>query len=51
MEIEGIVASCPCPDDENTYDIVTGQHESNQNAYPMQQYRARRSGDVLQISN
>ena len=51
MDIDGIIASCPCPDDENSYDIVTGQHETNQNAYPMQQYRAQRSGDVLQISN
>jgi len=51
MEIDGIIARCPCPDDENAYDIVTGQHDSNQNAYPMQQYRAQRSGDVLQISN
>lgn len=51
MEIDGIIATCPCPDDENSYDIVTGQHETNQNSYPMQQYRAQRSGDVLQISN
>lgn len=51
MEINGIIATCPCPDDENSYDIVTGQHETNQNSYPMQQYRAQRSGDVLQISN
>jgi hypothetical protein len=51
MTIEGIIASCPCPADENEYDIVTGQHKTNQNAYPMQQYRARRSGDNLEITN
>lgn len=51
MDIEGIIASCPCTDDNNEYDIVTGQHKSNQNAYPMQQYRAQRSGDNLSISN
>lgn len=51
MDIEGIIASCPCPEDTNEYDIVTGLHKTNQNAYPMQQYRARRSGDILEISN
>ncbi len=51
MTIEGIVATCPCPEDENEYDIVTGQHRTNQNAYPMQQYRARRTADNLEISN
>ena len=51
MSIEGIVATCPCEEDDNEYDIVTGQHRTNQNAYPMQQYLARRTGDNLEISN
>ena len=51
MTVEGIEASCPCENDDNVYDIVTGQHKTNQNAYPMQQYFAQRSGDILQISN
>ncbi len=51
MSIEGIIATCPCEEDDNEYDIVTGQHRTNQNAYPMQQYLARRTGDNLEISN
>jgi len=51
MTIEGIVASCPCTTDNNEYDIVTGQHRTNQNLFPMQQYVARRSGDNVTITN
>ena len=51
MTREGIIASCPCEADANEYDIVTGQHKTNTNAYPMQQYRAVRTGDNLQITN
>ncbi len=50
MEIEGIVATCQC-DDENRYDIVTGQHQDNQSSYPMQQYRTERSGDMIHVFN
>lgn len=50
MIVEGIVASCPC-DDDNQYDIVTGQHQGDQSRYPMQQYRTQRSGDNLQVFN
>lgn len=51
MTLEGIIASCPCEEDNNEYDIVTGQHKTNQNAYPMQQYRARRTGDNVSVTN
>ena len=51
MTINGIVATCPCTDDTNEYDIVTGQHKTNQSLYPMQQYSAVRTGENLQISN
>jgi len=50
MTIEGIVATCQC-DDENRYDIVTGQHQDNQSRYPMQQYRTERSGDIVHVFN
>lgn len=50
MTIEGIIASCPCNDD-NTYDIVTGQHQVDENKYPMLQYIATRTGDNIQIGN
>lgn len=50
MTLQGIVATCPCSDG-NSYDLVTGQHQSESQAYPMLPYRAQRNGDVLIISN
>lgn len=51
MSIEGIIASCPCVSDTNSYDIVTGQHQSNEEKYPMLQYQAIRMGDNIQVTN
>ena len=52
MEINGTIASCPCPDDDNEYNIVTGQHAPpEENLYPMQQYFAERNGNIIRISN
>jgi len=51
MILTGIITSCPCTSDSNEYNIITGQHTTNQGLYPMQQYRATRNGDVIQISN
>jgi len=51
MTINGIVATCPCTTDTNSYDIVTGQHQGNENLYPMQQYFVVRNGDNIQITN
>ena len=51
MTISGIVASCPCTNDANTYDIVTGQHQANESLYPLQQYFAVRNGNNIQITN
>lgn len=50
MSVEGVVASCSCSDN-NSYDLVTGQHQTESQAYPMLPYRAQRNGDVLVISN
>ena len=51
MEIEGIIATCPCPDEANSYDIVTGQHQNQPDSYPMHMYRITRVGDVIRITN
>lgn len=52
MTLDGIVASCPCTEDSNSYNIALfGQHETDENAYTMQQYRAERSGDNIFVSN
>jgi len=50
---EGLVASCPCPDDDNEYNITSfGQHRTDPGTkYAMQQYFAQRSGDYVSISN
>lgn len=51
MTIEGAVASCPCSEDDNTYDLITGQHASSKEKYPMLQYRSKREGNVIRIYN
>ena len=51
MDINGILASCPCTNDQNEYNIVTGTHTTNELLYPMQQYRSERNGDNLRIFN
>lgn len=50
MTVEGVIATCTC-EDENSYDILTGQHQSNQQSYPMLQYRIQRNGDNISVTN
>ena len=50
MTLQGVVASCQCSDN-NSYDLVTGQHQTETQAYPRLPYRAQRNGDVLVITN
>lgn len=51
MELDGIIASCPCTTDDNTYDILSGQHVDQPGLFPMQAYRAVRNGNIVQVSN
>ncbi len=51
MELEGIIATCTCDTDSNSYDIITGQHQTQPDIYPMQAYRAQRTGNSVRISN
>ena len=51
MTINGIEATCPCPGEDNTYNIVTGEHKTMPSLYPMLGYRVERSGANLRISN
>lgn len=52
MELTGVIASCPCPNDDNEYFITSGQHTTEPDIkYPMQQYRAQLSGNSVVISN
>lgn len=49
MTVQGIVATCSCED--YSYDIVTGQHQTDETKYPMQFYNVQRSGDNVFVSN
>jgi len=51
MTINGIEASCPCLGEDNTYNIVTGEHKTIPTLYPMLGYRVERSGNTLRITN
>ncbi len=51
MTIDGIEATCPCTSDSHKYNIITGQHLSDPNLYPMQRYNAQRNGNVITITN
>jgi len=53
MTVDGLVASCPCPDDENSYAIsLFGLHQGDQNAnQPMLPYRTDKNGNVITITN
>lgn len=52
MSMEGIIATCPCTDDNNSYNIgLFGQHETEPNKFAMQQYRAERVGNRVIVSN
>lgn len=50
MTLQGVIAQCAC-NDNNSYDIVTGQHQNDPQTYPMLAYRITRSGDNLNITN
>jgi hypothetical protein len=50
MTIEVPLATCPCGD-QNEYNIISGEHTSNNSLYPMQQYRAVRTGNNIRVSN
>lgn len=53
MEVNGPIATCPCENDENQYNIVNfGRHTTEPDVkYPMQQYRAERNGNNIIITN
>ncbi|MBT0606886.1 hypothetical protein [Aequorivita echinoideorum] len=52
MTVDGVIASCPCSDDDNEYFITSGQHTTEPDVkYPMQPYRVERNGNVITVSN
>lgn len=51
MTINGIEATCPCPDDINKYNIITGQPIEGNGQYGLKAYRVERNGATIRISN
>ncbi len=52
MELTGVIASCPCSNDDNKYFITSGQHTTEPDSkYPMQQYNAQLNGNTVNVSN
>ncbi len=50
MIVKGTIASCTCGDG-NEYNIINGQHFTDQTKYPMLLYRAERDGDIVHVFN
>jgi hypothetical protein len=51
MSISGIEATCPCPDDQNKYNVITGQPIQGDGRYGLKAYRAERIGEVVRVTN
>jgi len=51
MTVEAPIASCPCESDSNEYNIISGEHRTNPDLFPMQQYRAVREGNTVRVTN
>lgn len=51
MVINGLHAECKCPNDKNSYNIITGEHTSKEGMYPMLGYKAVREGNTIRIYN
>lgn len=52
MTVEGIIASCQCENCDDTYNIITGEHQTEpETKLPMLAYRINRNGDNLSLRN
>lgn len=51
MSVSGITATCPCPDDVNKYNIITGQPTEGNGRFGMKAYRVERSGSIIRVFN
>lgn len=51
MIVEGAHAKCTCPNDNNIYNLITGEHVTEKEMYPMLAYRAKRQGNTIHIYN
>ncbi|WP_124979342.1 Rieske (2Fe-2S) protein [Nonlabens xiamenensis] len=51
MTISGIEATCPCTDDINKYNILTGRPIEGEGRFGMKAYRVVKSGNIIRVSN
>lgn len=51
MRLDGTQLTCPCSDDENSYDIILGLPLMGEGEYGLKSYRVNRSGDIITVSN
>lgn len=51
LTVSGITASCPCGDDTNSYNILSGQPLTGNGRYGLKAYRVSRSGNIITVSN
>ena len=51
MTVSGIEATCPCNDDQNKYNIITGQPIQGDGLYGLKAYRAQRNGAIIRVTN
>lgn len=51
MTLDGITLSCPCPTDENEYQIITGQPTQGGGRFGLKAYRANRTGNIITVTN
>lgn len=50
LRVQGVIATCDC-DDENSYNILTGELTKGSGQYSMKPYRVRQNGDMLEVYN
>ncbi len=51
MTLSGITLSCACDDDENEYELLTGQQTQGATGNCLKAYRIEQSGTILRVYN
>jgi nitrite reductase/ring-hydroxylating ferredoxin subunit len=51
MTVNGLELTCPCPDDQNKYNLITGAPIQGDGLYGLKAYRAVKNGAIIRVSN
>lgn len=51
MTVSGFTATCPCPNDMNAYNVITGQPIQGGGRFGMKAYRVERNGSIIRVFN